>query len=261
MKRQRICRGFTVSCAIVILMLSFVSTHVMGQPGGLGINEEESHRNVFVISPLIGFDNNTLHSRDRFGNSVDLEDTGFEYGLFALYSTEHFTLNNMTFFTDVNDTDVSGNIFYANYYYNPRSRVTLNLGLGYLYHKIDADSTEITINAPLPKLGLRIDASEWGMYLNPYVSWISEDIDTTYGDRTDEGFLYGLTVGWRWRFLSAYAKYYYHNVTDSSESYNVARLRGNIFLTKKIGITTRFEYMEHSTSDDISFLIGPAFVF
>jgi hypothetical protein len=61
--------------------------------------------------------------------------------------------------------------------------------------------------------------------------------------------------------MSAYAKYYYQDVLDSDTVYNVARFRYNVFLNKKFGIASRIEYMEHSTSEDISFLIGPVFTF
>jgi hypothetical protein len=207
---------------------------------------------MFVISPLIGVDNNTLQSRDDRGQPVELEDTGPEYGLFGLFTTKHFIINNFLFFADVNDADVSGNVLYANYYYDPDSRVTLNLGLGYVYNKIETESTEIKVTTPLPKLGLRIGIPERGMYLNPYIAWASEDIETTIQvpamqgppagpptgpptmverqiDETEEALLYGLTVGWHWRFLGATAKYYYQDVRFSSDSYHVFRIRSHMF--------------------------------
>lgn len=245
----------------VLSVRLLLCTFLLGISPAMSEEESGQGRNVIVVSPLVGFDNNTIESRGPRGQVMELEDTGLEYGLFALFSTHHFTVNNFLFFVDVNDSDISGDVFFANYYYKPESRITLNLGLGYVYHKIDTGQTEITIKAPLPKLGLRIGAPEWGMYFNPYLAWTSEDIETTYGDRTDDAMLYGLTVGWHWRFLGAYVKYYYQDVRGSDESYHVARLRGNLFLSQRFGITTRFEYMEHSTSDDISFLIGPAIVF
>lgn len=254
----------TILFFLFILLIGFLSGFSIPQAGAdEDVPESMSgqNRNVFVIAPLIGVDRNTLQSRGRRGEPIELEDTGPEYGLFALWSTKHLTVNNFVFWADVNDADVFGNVLFANYYYNPESRVTLNLGMGYIYHTIDTDLNEITVNTPLPKLGVRIGLPEWGMYLNPYIGWTSEKIETTYSDRTDDAMLYGLTVGWNWRFLGAYLKYYYQDVLDSDDAYHVARFRGNLFLTRRFGITTRFEYMEHSTSDDISFLIGPAIVF
>ncbi|GAK56966.1 hypothetical protein U27_03930 [Candidatus Vecturithrix granuli] len=254
------------------VVLFFLSNCLMGLLIGIslpqvGADEDvpESmavqNRNIIVVAPLIGIDRNTLHSRGRRGEAIELKDTGPEYGVFTLWSTKHFTINNFVFWTAVNDADVFGNVLFANYYYNPESRVTLNLGMGYIYHTIDTDLNEITVKTPLPKLGVRIGLPEWGMYLNPYIGWTSEKIETTYSDRTDDALLYGLTIGWNWRFLGAYLKYYYQDVLESDDAYHVARFRGNLFLTRRFGITTRFEYMEHSTSDDISFLIGPAVAF
>jgi hypothetical protein len=249
---------------LLVIVSILVCTPCSGISQTTGEKTSEGYRterSVFVISPLLGSDKNTLHSRDRRGQPVDLEDTGLEYGLFALYSTTHLTVNNFLFFANVNDADVFGDILYLNYYYNLDSRVTPNLGFGYIYHKIDADNIEITVRTPIPKLGLWIRVPEWGLHFNPYLAWTSEKIETTYGDRTDEALIYGLSIGWHWRFLGADAKYYYQDVRGKDKGYNVFRLDGNVFLSKHFGITARVDYMEHSTTDDLSFLIGPAFVF
>jgi hypothetical protein len=112
------------------------------------------------------------------------------------------------------------------------------------------------------------------MSINPYIAWASESIETTLQiptgqgppverqeKTTDDALLYGLTVGWHWRFLGVTTKYYYQDVLDADDAYHTFRLRGNLYLSKRFGITARFEYMEHASSEDISFLIGPAFVF
>jgi hypothetical protein len=250
-----------VLLTVLIVVVCFPFTGIAQTTGEKAPEQEQKGRNMFVISPMIGSDKNTLHSRDRRGQPVDIEDTGLEYGLFALYSTTHFAVNNFLFFANVNDADVSGDIFFLNYYYKPESRITPNLGFGYIYHKIDLDQMEITVKTPLPKIGVRIGVPEWGMSFNPYLAWTSEKIETTRGDRTDEALLYGLTINWHWRFLGADAKYYYQDVHGKDKGYNVFRLDGNMFFSKHFGITARVDYMEHSTTDDLSFLIGPAFVF
>ena len=243
---------------VVVLVMCMMS--VIGLTSPI-MAAEKGSAPMFVVAPLIGVDHNTLQSRDMRGRPVELEDTGLEYGVFGLVHTRHFTVNNFLFFADVNETDVAGDVFFANYYYNPDSRLTLNLGFGYVYNKIEGDNIDITVTSPLPKVGVRIGVPEYGLTLNPYLSWSAQKIETPFGDQTDDALLYRLTVGWRWRFLGATVKYYYQDVLDSSESYHVFRLRSEVYLSKRLGIATRFEYMERSTSEDISFLIGPAFVF
>ncbi len=248
-------RTMSVVCVTLFMLLCICSV------GTAVAAEEESSAPMFVVAPLVGVDRNTLQSRDMRGRPIELEDTGLEYGLFGLVYTKHFTLNNFLFFADVNDTDVAGNVFYVNYYYNPESRVTPNLGFGYVYNKIEGDNIDITVTTPLPKLGVRIRVPEYGLSLNPYIAWAAEKIETPHGDQEDDALLYGLTVGWHWRFLGATVKYYYQDVLDSDESYHTFRVRNEVYLSKRLGIATRFEYMEHATSKDLSFLIGPAFVF
>ena len=267
---------------VLICVLFIIAPQALGEEKSAS-EKSEQRRPMFVISPLIGVDNNTLQSRDNRGRPVELEDTGLEYGFFALFTTKHFIINDFLFFADVNDADVSGNVIYANYYYNPDSRVTLNLGLGYVYNKIETESVEIKVKTPLPKIGLRIGIPEHGMYLNPYIAWASEDVETTFQmpamqwppgppmgpptmvetriKETDEALLYGLTAGWHWRFLGATVKYYYQDVRGSSDSYHVFRIRSHMFFSKNFGVVARFEYMEHSMSEDISFLVGPAIAF
>jgi hypothetical protein len=222
---------------------------------------EEGSAPMFVVAPLIGFNRNTLETRDMRGRPTELEDTGLEYGLFGLVRTDHFTFNNFLFFADVNDTDVTGNVFHANYYYNPRSRYTLNLGFGFIYNKTEGERTDITVTTPIPKLGLQIGVPEYGLSLNPYVAWAAEKVETPRGDQTNDALLYGMTVGWRWRLLGATVQYYYQDVLDSGESFHTFRLLNNINLSKRLGIMTRFEYMEHPMSKDMVFLIGPTFAF
>lgn len=251
----------TVMLIVVIVAMCFPFTGMAQTTTEKTVEQEHPSRSMFVVSPVIGSDKNTLHSRDQRGQPIDLEDTGLEYGLFALYNTAHVTVNNFLFFADVNDADVSGDIFFFNYYYQPEKRITPNLGLGYMYHKIEMDQMEITVKTPLPKIGVRIGVPELGLSLNPYLAYTSEDINTTRGDRTDEALIYGLSLNWRWRFLGADAKYYYQDIRGNNKSYNVFRLDGNLFFTKHVGIVARVDYMEHSTTDDLSFLIGPAFMF
>ena len=131
----------------IVFMIGFLSAIGLTSPT---VAAEEYSAPMFVVSPLIGFDRNTLQSRDMRGRSIELEDTGLEYGLFGLVYTKHFTFNNFLFFADVNETDVAGNVFFANYYYNPDSRLTLNLGIGYVYNKIEGDNIDITVTSPLP---------------------------------------------------------------------------------------------------------------
>jgi hypothetical protein len=130
-----------------------------------------------------------------------------------------------------------------------------------VYTKIEGDRIDITVKSPLPKVGVRIGMPEYNLSLNPYLAWSSEKTETPNGDQTDDALLYGMAVVWRWRFLSANAKYHYQDMLDSDESFHAFRLRNEIYFSRRLGITTRFEYAEHAMSKDMSFLIGPTFVF
>ncbi len=232
-----------------------------------------------LVSPLYGLDHNEVVI-----NGVSHTDRGPMYGAFALWTNQRIAINNMLFFSDVNGTDIAGDVFFANYYHNPEASVTWNLGLGWVWHSIDSGDvtmpvefpaqgppvmgtvdSHINISAPLPKAGLLLRWPEKGVSLNPYLAWTEENInfaDQRFSlDHEDRGMVYGITAKWNWRFLYSTLKYYYQTVDGSGDHYHVARVRNSVFLNHSFGFTTRLEYMEHSTSDDFSILFGPCILF
>ena len=213
----------------------------------------------FVVSPLFGADRNELTRVTPMGTS-ELTDTGPEYGLFAMAIHPNWVINNFLFFADVNDCDVWGNLFFANYYANSEATVTWNAGAGYLYHEIKPEHGEITVEVPMVKAGPVFRVKALRLSLNPYIGYGWESVDTPGGVQDNDSVLYGLTVGWRWRMLEAGVNYYYQDSQELDEDFNVFRARVIGMVTPRWGVGARVDYMEHSTSKDFSFLAGPVFM-
>jgi hypothetical protein len=82
----------------------------------------------WLVSPMVGVDENELSMQQGPPGTpaTTKEDTGPMYGLFAMVLHPNFVVNNFLFYSDVNDTDVWGDLFFANYYYSSKAPVTWN---------------------------------------------------------------------------------------------------------------------------------------
>lgn len=224
------------------------------------INDSPGWR--WVVSPMAGADRNKLKQPTRTG-VVTATDTGPEYGLFLMAVHPNLVINNFFFYSDVNSCDVWGDLFFANYYANSKSALTWNAGVGYLWHEIKPEGAEIKVDVPMVKAGPVFRIPDWHLFLNPYLGYGWESVDTPGGEQNNDSLLYGLTLGWRWRMLEAGVNYYYQDSQDldPDEDFNVLRARFIGMVTPSWGWSARVDYMEHSTSDDFSGLVGPVWLF
>ncbi|HOW96651.1 MAG TPA: hypothetical protein P5567_01840 [Kiritimatiellia bacterium] len=216
----------------------------------------------WMVSPMAGADRNELKMRTPMG-PVTVTDNGPEYGLVVMALHPNVVVNNFFFYSDVNDCDVWGDLFFANYYADAKSAVTWNAGVGYLWHEIKPEGAEIKVNVPMIKAGPVFRVKAWHLFLNPYLGYGWERVDSPGGEQDNDSFLYGLTAAWRWRMLEAGVNYYYQDSQDldPDEDFNVLRARLIAMVNRTWGVSARVDYMEHSTSDDFSGLIGPVWMF
>lgn len=217
---------------------------------------------MWLVSPLVGVNRDDLKRRDRTGRIQSSSKTAPECGLFAMAAHPRFVANDFLFFTEASgSTEVLGNFFHANLYGDPAAGVTWNVGAGHLYHRIKPPDEEIEVSVPTAKLGPVLRLRPWGISVNPYVGYAWERIDTRHGDTDNDSYLYGLTVDWRWRMLGLNAKYYYQDSRELDEDFHNVHVRLTAGFTRHWGAAVRFDYMEHTTTDDTSLLAGPVFVF
>lgn len=216
---------------------------------------------MFTVSPLIGLDRNKMDVRGARGSVNTMTDTAAEYGLFFLLRHKNLVLTDFVFLTDVNDTEVFGNFAFVNLYGDRRNGVTWNVGAGHLYHKIEPENEDITVNVPMLKVGPVFSIPDLHLSINPYAGYAWERIETSRADIDNDSYLYGITVGWRWRMMGATVKYYYQDSQETDDDYQTIRARAHTMVNENWGGVIRFDYMEHSTSDDTSVLLGPVYVF
>ncbi len=257
--------GEPVQCVHRGLVASIIAWLIAAQ--GFAVDADAprvgiEHRDtLFMVSPLFGWDRNVMHVRGERGRVTTETDTAPEYGLFFLVVHKSLVVTDFVFFTDVNNTDVFGNLAFANLYGDRKQRVTWNAGAGHLYHKIETENADITVNVPMVKAGPLVNIPELNLTVNPYVGYAWERVETPRTDVDNDSFLYGLTVGWRWRMLAASVKYYYQDSREADDDYQTVRARAHCMFNPHWGAVVRFDYMEHVTSDDTSVLLGPVYVF
>ncbi len=222
---------------------------------------DKPNRGLITVSPLFGWNQNKISVRGDRGQVAEATDTAPEYGLFLLLAHKNLVLTDFAFFTDVNNTDVSGNLIFANLYGDRKKVLTWNIGAGHLYHKIKPENENITVHVPMVKAGPYFYFKNLNLTLNPYVGYAWERVETQRANVDNESYLYGLTVGWRWRMLGASVKYYYQDSRETDNDYQTVRARMHCMFNNHWGAVIRFDYMEHITSDDTSVLFGPVYIF
>ena len=224
---------------------------VEGAPAGTG----------WFLSPMFGWDRDTLTIPGPMGTESKITDTAPEYGLSAMVSNPHLVVNNFAFFTRVNDADIWGDFLFANYYVDDKAPVTFNAGAGYLYHNIVPEGDNITVQVPMAKAGVRVRIPALHLTLNPYVGYAWELDDTQHGSQQDDSYLYGVGAHWHWRMLDANVNYYYQDSIDIKPDFQTVRARFSAAINRTWGITARIDYMEHQSTTDTSYLIGPVATF
>ena len=234
-----------------LLVLAFALSLFSGYAADIPLDEAPHATSKFLLTPLWGPVQNDLASRDSRGRPVTLSDEGPMYGLHAVAFGRGWSLTDFLFFADVNNTDVSGNMFFGNWYTHPDSNISPNLGVGQLWHEIETQRQNIKADAP--KLHLA---------LNPYTGYAWEGVETAYSKDNSEYVLYGISAKWQWRMFYVSGKYYYQDNMDSDgENFETYRMNATTFLTKSLGLTVRYDHMEHQGSTNDSWLFGPTVMF
>lgn len=218
---------------------------------------------AWIVSPLYGVAKN-----ENLDNGQT--DSSPERGLFVMYASPRFIVNNTTFFTDVNRSDVWGNISSVSFYGDPKADLTWYLGGSYVWHQIKPEDVKmkITINEPLGKVGILWRVRPIHLSINPYIGYAQETTTTespafmggNSRDRSDLA-VYGIMAYWHWRMFGVDAKYYLTQDLDHDTLNNTFRIWGSAMFSQHTGILARFEYTEQNTSKDTSLLVGPVFVF
>lgn len=216
-----------------------------------------------TVSPVAGWDRNELEVRGGPGGATSTEtDTAGEQGLFVAFVHPRLVVNNFFFWAnDINDADIWGNLMFANYYHKPDVFLTWNAGVGYLYHKIKPEMTDIVVSVPMVKAGPVFRVKPLGLMLNPYLGYAWERVNTPQGDEPNDSYLYGISASWHWRMITASVRYYYQDSQEADEDYNTVHARLNVGITKSLGVALLVDYMEHPGTTDTSFLMGPTLVF
>lgn len=216
---------------------------------------------LLTLSPLFGWDRNERIGRDARGQPVTLRDTAPIYGLFGMAARSGFVLTGYIFYSEVNRSDVWGNLAYLNWSGDRRERFTWNVGAGHLYHKIESAHADIRVTVPMVKTGPMINIPEWNLSLNPYVGYAWERVETPRAEVKNDSTLYGINIGWRWRMMGATLRYYYQDSREDRDNYHTLRVRANTMINRNWGVSLRMDYMEKFNNENTSIQFGPIYVF
>jgi hypothetical protein len=252
-------------CVIFVLCLSVLLAASVYSEDSVDGNPAAHRSEALIVSPLIGWvtdDSNTAGT-----------DTSPEYGLFMMYASPRLVINNTTFFSDVNQSDVWGNIASVNLYGDPKKKLTWYLGGSYIWHKVESDNVNVSINEPLGKVGVIWRIPDLHLSVTPYIGYGQMTVRTkgsvmtpggpitfSVKDRSDI-VVAGVSSYWRWRMLHANAKYYMSEDLDHDTLNHNFRVWCSAMFNERVGVIARLEYEEQNSGDTTSWLFGPVFVF
>lgn len=216
---------------------------------------------IWTISPLIGVIRNEADVRRPDGRIDTQTDTAIKYGLFAMYRQGHWHATNFGFYTSVQDADVWGNLFFANWDAMPRAPLSGILGAGHVYHRIETARGNITVHVPMLKAGPRWTPRP-AFSVHPYAGYAWEYVDTPRSSSTEALPLFGITINSRINRTMLGLQYYYQWGPSSSQQ-DYQNLRGRVMhpISSQWAALLRIDIMEHAGSDDQSILIGPVLSF
>lgn len=253
---------FYVVLTITFMTLTNTALAKIPQGDDSPKSNDTQPRHMVIMSPLVGINRATI-KRPAAGPhpATQSSDTEIEYGLSTIYRGPRVSVSNVLFMTDFNDSEIYGSVGFVNLYSNDREPWAINIGGGYIWHKIESKANDITIQAPMIKAGLVRRWPKHHLSLNPYLGFSWEEVATSHSDSRSESILYGISSAFQWKSVHYHLQYHLEDKIDNDNYYNVARLRITVPVSNNLGITARFEYMEHETIDNRSILVGPSWIF
>ena len=250
---------------MILLCLLALLTASQGLAVSADGNPSRRKSTALIVSPLFGYLKN---ESDNAGTDISPE-----YGFYVMYASPRLVINNTTFFSDVNQSDVWGNIASINLYGDPEKKLTWYLGGSYVWHRVKNDRVRVNVVEPLGKVGVVWRIPDWHLSFNPYIGYGRSDVRTEVSvvtprgpmtfkarDRSDIA-VAGVSTYWRWRMFHANVKYYMAKKFDSGQLHHNFRIWGTAMFSERMGVIARVEYEEQDTEKNTSVLFGPVFVF
>lgn len=229
-----------------------------------------AQQNIFIISPLYGYHHNSeYHTEYPMGipTTVSTSGSGYQTGVFMQAVFNKLYITNYPFYVRSNHSNVYGNVLFTSYdFLKLNENISLNAGIGHVYHKIETPASDITISLPIPRIGLKINFNK--IRLNPYVARTREVKTVEALGRTIKNRhyynLYGININYTLMHFWRHTLRYYYGVIPENIGNNIYTLRYYTYFnfTKKIGIVLKYEYEKHKNEAvDKSITIGPFFMF
>jgi hypothetical protein len=229
-----------------------------------------AQKNIFIISPLYGYHHNLeYHTEYPMGipTTVSTSGSGYQTGVFMQAVFNKLFITNYPFYVRANHSNVYGNVLFTSYdFFQLSENILFNAGIGHVYHKIETPASDITINLPIPRIGLKINLNN--IKLNPYISRTREDNTVEAGGMTIKNRyyynLYGINIEYSLMHFWRHTLRYYYGVIPKNIGNDIYTLRYYTYLsfTKNIGIVLKYEYEKHKNkSVDKSITAGPFFMF
>jgi hypothetical protein len=250
----------------------------------------EQDKGVFLVSPLAGVIRSDIHYESPGDRSLtSLRDKGPLYALNTLYTCPGFTVGMMGHYSTLDTSREKGLLLYGNYYFRRESLLQPMAGC---YTEWIRVSTGLKGDRSFPLVSLDIDSSIRALHpvagisfklgtnrITPFLGLFNEQVATKvasdgmningqlrYGFNTEkeENLNYlttGLKVEWTFSHFCRVDTKLYFRFREGEETRVTTRNRIDFFLSKKIGLSIKYDYFEDRFEKNSFVFAGPVFIF
>lgn len=242
-----------------------------------------------IVTPYWGVEEN-IYLNEKYG--LEMKDSQTTKGLYLQsVNPEKYQWNVFIYRTeDINYSDLDGvNLIYDRYF-GADAKVKNLIGLGVNYFRLDLAGENIPVNTGIRLDAFNLDQEITSLYLRigrsykynqgqtsySVLPWIGRQLDQSRGtglvdlpgpkaivikiDEDQYSWIAGVNLKANWRhFLQLETK---HSITYTDTDYlNKSSAMVNLFLTKNLGLSYRYNYHQTTVGKDSYHLLGLAVLF
>jgi len=245
---------------------------------------------VFLFLPMTGWiENNIEFTIPSSSTKQSLKDDGQLYAIYMIYANPKFIIGSLGHYSRLDKSYENGYLFFANYYFCQKKEIQPMIGFAVDYIHF---YTQLTIKDVLPLSSLDVDTSIWAFHptvgisykkanfrISPFIGYFNEQVNTVASSPGMEiagenryGFNSGSSVSLDYISLgSKFELTFYHVVKLDTKFYfrfkqneeTIYTLRNCIdfYFSRKLGLSTKIDYLQDKYETNFFIFLGPSFIF
>lgn len=257
---------------------------------------EDRHEGKLIISPLAGIINNEIQfSLMHSSSKKTIKDDGPLYGLYMIYARPDFIIGALNHYSYLEKSDENGHLFFLRYYFYAHKSLQPTIGCTFEQINVrmvldSADAApfssmiaDINIWVTNPTIGISYKnkalRNKLAYRITPFIGYFNEQVAVDivspgmlianqhmngFSVKTHEKLEYfsaGIKI--QAALFHAFAidsKLYFRKRKNEKTLYTI-RNRIDYYITKKLGLTVKYDYFQDTFDKNTFLFFGPSIVF